>query len=291
MPQPRELVIRHVADEPDRARRAVGPPCAQPLSVGPVAGDDQLPAGDPAGVDRHLDSLLRRQPGDEEHGPAVDSGRGRGELPDDVGDDEGGPERSAECAQPGLREPRRDDKRVGLVGEALLPQHQAGPVGGSLRPRATAVEHDAGECVAAMAARALVAVAEAHADRAHHPVLVQVQYDGGARLARGGQRPPAEGGVDIVGVDDAGTRSPDRGCDLVRFEPSAQQPRRRPRPADVRRAALEQFGVLAEPFAHQPLQFRDGTFLSAGAAIAMVQEQDHDGAAPSGEDTGSAPAT
>jgi hypothetical protein len=39
------------------------------------------------------------------------------------------------------------------------------------------------------------------------------------------------------------------------------------------------------------LQFRDGTFLSAGAAIAMVQEQDHDGAAPSGEDTGSAPAT
>ena len=80
--------------------------------------------------------------------------------------------------------------------------------------------------VAPVAARALRTAREAHADRAHEPVLVQVQHDARPRRARSGERAPAERGLQVVGVHDTRTAQPHRRGNLVGLEAAAQQPDR-----------------------------------------------------------------
>ena len=103
---------------------------------------------------------------------------------------------------------------------------------------------------------------------------MQVQDDARAGLAGGGQRAPAERGVHVVGVDDAGAAAPHRLPDRVRLEAAAQQPGRGARRAQRERVAHEDLGLLAELVAHQPGEVLDRALLPAGRAVAVVQEQD-----------------
>ena len=113
------------------------------------------------------------------------------------------PERRAEPPQAVEREPARDDEGVDLGGEPPLPEGQPGPVDDGLGAGSPAAAQDAGERVAPVTAGARLAPREADADGADEPVLVQVEDDPGAGLPRGGERPPAERGVEVVGVEHA----------------------------------------------------------------------------------------
>ena len=176
---------------------------------------------------------------------------------------------------------RASAKRLGTTKASAcaasrpLPGHQRDAVGGRLGARAAAVERDPRQRVAAVAAQALVPVAKAHADRAHQPVLVQVQHHPRSGLARRGEGAPAERGVEVVGVHDARTGAADRPRHLVGVEATAHEARGRARPADPGRIALQQLGILAQLVAHEPEEIVDRLLLAAGGSIAMVQEEDH----------------
>ena len=103
-------------------------------------------------------------------------------------------------------------------------------------------------------------------DRADQPVLVQVGDHAGAGVARRGERAPAEGRVEVVGVDDPRPGAAHGARDLVGREAAAQHAGRRAAAAEQRRVALQQLGVLAEVLAHQPQQILDGTLLARRCA-------------------------
>ena len=114
------------------------------------------------------------------------------------------------------------------------------------------------------------------ADRADEPVVVEVQDDLRARLARRGERAPAELGQEVVRVDDAGVRPPHGRGDLVGIEPAAQQPGRGAPPPGGRGVPREHLGVLPQVLAHEPDEVVDGPLLAPGRAVAVVEEEDHD---------------
>ena len=98
-------------------------------------------------------------------------------------------DRRVQGAQALAREARRYDDGIGLPGETALPQRQRGRVDGRLGARAAAVQPHARERVAAVAARAVGALREAQALGADEPVVVEVQHDARAGLARSSRRP------------------------------------------------------------------------------------------------------
>ena len=251
-----------------------------------------MPA-DAAGVDRHVDALLRRQARDDERVGALAGALGAGGARR-VGERAHGRrdhvhalprQRRAERAQALARELAGDDEGVGLLDHAPLPQRQRGGVGGRLGHAAAAVQAHAGKRVAAVAARALGAAREAHADRADEPVLVQVQHDARAGLARGGERAPAERRLQVVRVHDAraarahGARRPRRGC-----QAAAQQPERgaRARRARAESRASSSARLAAAARARATCRSSTDALLAAGRAIAVVQEQDHRAREPIG---------
>ena len=69
--------------------------------------------------------------------------------------------------------------------------------------------------------------------------------------------------------------APNRVCDLIGPQPTAQHPASGTASTEQRRVPLEQLGILAEMFAHQPQQVIDGALLATAAAVAVVQKQDH----------------
>ena len=79
-------------------------------------------------------------------------------------------------------------------------------------------EADARQRVAPMAAGALGAAGEAHPDRAHQAILVEVQNDAGAGAARSGQRAPPEQGMQVVRVHHAGAAEAHRAHHFIDAE-------------------------------------------------------------------------
>ena len=183
-------------------------------------------------------------------------------------------QRGAELLQARGGEGARDDRSLQLRRRAPLPERERARIDRGLREVATAVVDEAGERVAAVAARALAPVREADAGRADQAVLVQVRDDARAGLARRRQRAPAEGGAEVVGVHDPRTRAPDRVRDLLRAKPPARHPERRAPAPEQGRIALEQLGILADLLAHEPQQISYGALLAAALAVAVVEEED-----------------
>ena len=244
-----------------------------------VAGDHERQPGGARRVDRVREALLGREPARGEHvrrprRRASASAISRCTEPITCARS---PTRRAQLAQPAERERARDDERVDLLGEPALPERQAGRVGGRLGARAAAaVQPQPGQRVAPVAARAVLPAREAQPLRAHEPVVVQVQHDARARLARRRQRAPAERRVDVVGVDHPRAGAPHRVRDLLRARARRAAARRRGAPvAEHGRVALEHLRVLAEVLADQPREVLDGPLLAAGQAVAVVQQQDH----------------
>jgi GT2 family glycosyltransferase len=261
-----------------------GGTCFELCSLGTVAGDDEREPGGMAGVDRDIDPLLGRQAGDDERvGGQGRPLRARGQRQDTVERGQWWREHvhalrgqgRAELAQPLAREDARHDDRIGLREETSLPERERGGIGGGLGGVSTAVQAHAGERVASVAARALGAAREADADRADKAVLVQVQHDAGAGGAGGGERAPAERGLEVVGVHDASAARA-HGCgDFAWVEPALQQPARSAATGDLGGGSREQLGGLVQALAHEPDEILDGALLATGRAIAIVQEQDH----------------
>ena len=104
---------------------------------------------------------------------------------------------------------------------------------------------------------------------------MQVQDDARAGRARGGERPPAERRLQVVGVHDARAGGAHRGGDLLLAQTAAQQASRRPRGAQRGGVPREQLRVLAQPLAHERQQVLDDPLLPARRAVAVVQEEDH----------------
>ena len=207
--------------------------------------------------------------------PAAGRRRGGRERADDVGDHERASQRCAQLAQPRLGEAAGHHERVGLRREPPLPGHEGDAIGGGLGPRAAAVERDPGERVAAVAAHALVTVTKADPDRAHQPVLVQVQHHARAGGACRRQGAPAERGVEVVGVDDARPGPAHGPADVLGIKASTQQARGRTRVSQAGGVACQELGVFPQTRAHQPHEIVDRLLLAAGGAIAMVQKEDH----------------
>ena len=159
--------------------------------------------------------------------------------------------------------------------QPTLPGRQRGGVEGGLRDAAAAVAGEPWERVASVAAGALLAAGEAHPDRAHEPVLVQVQHHPRPRLTSRRQRPPAEARLQVVSVDQPGARPPHGVRDLPRGLAAAQQPQRRLRPPGRRRVAGQQLGALAEVLTDEPQQILHHALLATGGAVAVMEEQDH----------------
>jgi hypothetical protein len=104
---------------------------------------------------------------------------------------------------------------------------------------------------------------------------VQVQDDPRALSAGRGQRARAERRVEVVRVDDACARAPNRTHHRIGVVAAAQQMscgrRGRGRP----RVALEHLDRLAEVLAHEPGEVADRALLPALGAVAVVDEEDH----------------
>ena len=186
----------------------------------------------------------------------------------------------AERAQPLARELAGDDQRVGLRHEPVLPQRQRRTVGDGLGQTAAAAQAHARERVAAVAARALRAAGVADADCADEAVLVQVQHDVRAGLAGGGERPPAERRMQVVGVHErSAARQPDGLRDVAWLQSPAQQSGGGAGAGERGGVSREQLGGLvpgAPARARRHLQVRYRALLPAAVAIAVVQEQDDD---------------
>ena len=161
-----------------------------------------------------------------------------------------------------------------LRDQPPLPERQRRAVHEAFGHRAAAAQSHAGERVPAVAAGAVGPAGEAGADRAHEPVVVQVQHDPRAGLARRLQRPPAERRMHVVRVHDAGALAPHRGGHRVRLQAAAEQPERSARRAQVPRVALEHRRLLAELGPDQPREVLDRALLAAGHAVTVVQEED-----------------
>ncbi len=124
-----------------------------------------------------------------------------------------------------------------------------------------------------MAAHALLTLREAHPDRAHEAVLVQVQDHPRPRGPRRRQCPPAERGVEVVRVHHPRPRAAYRVRHPVGVEAPAQQPRRRSRAAHRRPGAApripstprQQLRRLPQALAHQPQQVVHHALLPPGA--------------------------
>src|SRR5262249_58673956 len=80
-------------------------------------------------------------------------------------------QRRPQRAQALARERAGDDHRVGLFHQTTLPERQRGGISGRLGDAATAVQAYPGERVAPVAARAVRAAGETHADRTDEAVL------------------------------------------------------------------------------------------------------------------------
>ena len=223
---------------------------AQLAGLRAVARHDERQAGRARGVDRVGEALLGRQPaGGEREPPSAAVERDRDVALHGADHLRAVAERRAQLAEPGERELARDDERVDAARRAGAATARAGAVGDRLGPRAAAaVQPHPRERVAAVAARAVRPAGEAQALRAHEAVVVQVQHDARARLARGGERPPAERGVDVVGVHHAGAGALDGVRDVLGLEAAAQEPepRRggcRARPSRARAPPLPRRGA------------------------------------------------
>ena len=104
---------------------------------------------------------------------------------------------------------------------------------------------------------------------------MQVKHHARARRPGGGQRPPAQRGLEVVGVDHPRAVAAHGGGNAVGVQPAAQQARGRAPSPQRRRGAGKQLRPLAEALAHQPNQVVHHALLAAGGAIAVVQEQHH----------------
>jgi GT2 family glycosyltransferase len=102
-----------------------------------------------------------------------------------------------------------------------------------------------------------------------------VQHDPRTGGACRGERPPAKRRVEIVRVNHSRPRLAHRSSHLLRLKAPPQQPGRRPAPPELDRVPGEQLCGLRQPLAHEPHQVVNHTFLPAGGAVAVVQEQDH----------------
>ncbi len=214
---------------------------------------------------------------DDERVAPVRGRRALGELAHDVADDVHRPdERRAELLQALVRGGARHDDGVGLLDEPPLPERERRAVDDRLLAGAAAVQAHAGERVAPVAARAVLAVGEARPDGADEPVVVEVQDRPRAGGAGGCERAPAERRVEVVGVDGAGARAADRVGDLLGAQAAAEQAGRGAGAPDPGAVAREQLGVLVEVLAHEPHEVLDGALLAAGRAVAVVEEEDHE---------------
>ena len=97
-----------------------------------------------------------------------------------------------------------------------------------------------------MTAGALLASGEADADGADESVLVKLEYDSGTGRAGCQESTPAEGRMDVVRVDNAGTGLSDGSRNLARVQAAGEQATGSGRASERCRVALEQLGVLAE---------------------------------------------
>src|SRR5204863_5361755 len=265
-----------LVDAPDEARRVTR------KVERPVAGDDELDTGEPACLDRGLDALLGREPGgDERVGPAAGA-RALGEVAHDVADDVRVVERHVQGGHTIRGGLARDNDHVGMSDEWQLIRRQGERVRRRFEAaRPAAVQPNARPGLHALAADAVLAArVEARPDGADEAIVVQVQHRACADVAGGVERARPEARVQVVRVDDARTRAPDRDGDVLGVEAAAQQPARGPCATELRGVALEQLGLLAELLAHERHQLLNGPLLAAWRAVAVVEKQDQVGAKP-----------
>ena len=196
-----------------------------------MAGDDKRTIGASAGVDRNVNALVGRKPGRTDR---VLTAQRRSELL-------GGCDRvrdhlnasalywRSEFVQAVQRRLVGDKQNVGLSDHPRRPGAERTGVNGCLSARAAAaVEAHTRARVAAMAAGAVVAGrVKAGASRADEAVLVERKNGSRARLARGGERAPAEGRQQVMAVDDSRTGARDRIGHLGGIQTAAGQRQRR----------------------------------------------------------------
>ena len=192
-----------------------------------------------------------------------------------MGHDLGRQDRRPKLSQALGGEVARHDEFVHVSRYSPLPPGERGGVDERLGSASATVVNEAGRRVPAVAAGALRAVGEADPDSANEAVLVKVEDDAGARIARRRKRPPTECGVDVVGVEDSGAGAAHRFRHLLRCQPTAQQAVGCLEPAEAHRVVLEQLSLLAEVLADQPHEVAHRVLLSPGAAVAVVKKEDH----------------
>jgi hypothetical protein len=78
-----------------------------------------------------------------------------------------------------------------------------------------------------------------------------------------------------MGMDDPSPREAHRALDIIGIEPPSQQPQSGLSPTQISGVPCEQLSRLPEVLAHEPHQIRENALLTAGGAVAVVQEQDH----------------
>jgi hypothetical protein len=101
---------------------------------------------------------------------------------------------------------------------------------------------------------------------------MKMQHHARARGPSRLQRPPAERGVQVVGVYDACSRALHHIGNLRRFKAPSQQARRRSAAAQLRGVALEQLYGLAELLSHERHQVLNDPLLPPGRPIAVVKK-------------------
>jgi len=116
------------------------------------------------------------------------------------------------------------------------------------------------------------AVPVGHADRTEQPEVVDVKHRPGPRLPGGRERAPAEQRMDVVDVDHVGAEPSDRHGDRAGVEATGEHRPRRPQTARTRARALVQLDLVAPP-REQVKDVRQRPFLTAGRAVAVVEQQ------------------
>ena len=178
--------------------------------------------------------------------------------------------RRAELAQAFGREGARHDHGIGLLDQPPLPECQRGAICERLGQAPAAVEADPRQRVAAMAAGALLAAREAHADGADEAVLVQMEDDPRASGARRRERAPTERRMHVVRVHHPCSGEPHRSRHVAGGQPAAEQAGRGVPATQRRRVPGQQLRGLAHVLAHEPQQILDDALLAACGAVTVV---------------------
>ena len=171
---------------------------------------------------------------------------------------------------------RRHEAIHALEHERLLAR-QRRRVDSGLGQGVAAVEHQAGQREAVVAAKTGAAVTRGHADRAEEARVVQVEHHRRAGGAGGGQAPRTHERLHVVGVDHVGAELARRRGQLLLVLAPAQHRRGRPELAGVAGVPLEQ--AVLHPRVPQRTRVQlQRALLATFDPVAVVHEQNAGGA-------------